>query len=83
MKAVVYHPYRGPEPGILELAEVAPPKVHVDSVLVRVHAAAVNPAIGDNATRYASHELAATRHGKGRIVLRVIPQSQKRVLAHR
>ncbi|MGX7681276.1 NADP-dependent oxidoreductase [Jatrophihabitans sp. DSM 45814] len=42
MKAVVYHRYGGPE--VLELAEVAPPKVHVDSVLVRVHAAAVNPA---------------------------------------
>jgi NADPH:quinone reductase-like Zn-dependent oxidoreductase len=42
MKAVVYHRYGGPE--VLELADVAPPKMHVDSVLVRVHAAAVNPA---------------------------------------
>jgi NADPH:quinone reductase-like Zn-dependent oxidoreductase len=42
MKAVVYHRYGGPE--VLELAEVAPPKIHVDSVLVRVQAAAVNPA---------------------------------------
>ena len=42
MKAIVYHRYGGPE--VLELADVAPPKVHVDSVLVRVHAAAVNPA---------------------------------------
>jgi NADPH:quinone reductase-like Zn-dependent oxidoreductase len=41
MKAIVYHRYGGPE--VLELAEVAPPKVNVDSVLVRVHAAAVNP----------------------------------------
>jgi NADPH:quinone reductase-like Zn-dependent oxidoreductase len=42
MKAVVYYRYGGPE--VLELADVAPPKMHVDSVLVRVHAAAVNPA---------------------------------------
>jgi NADPH:quinone reductase-like Zn-dependent oxidoreductase len=42
MKAIVYHRYGGPE--VLELTDVAPPKVHVDSVLVRVHAAAVNPA---------------------------------------
>jgi hypothetical protein len=42
MKAVVHHRYGGPE--VLELAEVAPPKIHVDSVLVRVQAAAVNPA---------------------------------------
>jgi NADPH:quinone reductase-like Zn-dependent oxidoreductase len=42
MKAVVYYRYGGPE--VLELAEVAPPKMHVDSVLVRVQAAAVNPA---------------------------------------
>jgi NADPH:quinone reductase-like Zn-dependent oxidoreductase len=42
MRAVVYHHYGGPE--VLELAEVAPPKLHVDSVLVRVQAAAVNPA---------------------------------------
>jgi NADPH:quinone reductase-like Zn-dependent oxidoreductase len=41
MKAIVYHRYGGPE--VLELADVAPPKVNVDSVLVRVHAAAVNP----------------------------------------
>jgi NADPH:quinone reductase-like Zn-dependent oxidoreductase len=42
MKAVVYHRYGGPE--VLEVVDVAPPKMHVDSVLVRVHAAAVNPA---------------------------------------
>ena len=42
MKAVVYYRYGGPE--VLELTDVAPPKMHVDSVLVRVHAAAVNPA---------------------------------------
>src|SRR5882757_1244399 len=41
MKAIVYHRYGGPK--VVELAEVAPPKVNVDSVLVRVHAAAVNP----------------------------------------
>ncbi|MFJ5899424.1 NADP-dependent oxidoreductase [Streptomyces sp. NPDC093064] len=42
MKAIIYQRYGGPE--VLELAEVEPPKVHVDSVLVRVRAAAVNPA---------------------------------------
>jgi NADPH:quinone reductase-like Zn-dependent oxidoreductase len=41
MKAIIYHRYGGPE--VLEFADVAPPKVNVDSVLVRVHAAAVNP----------------------------------------
>ncbi|WP_089105082.1 NADP-dependent oxidoreductase [Streptomyces hyaluromycini] len=42
MKAIIYRRYGGPE--VPELAEVEPPKVHVDSVLVRVRAAAVNPA---------------------------------------
>jgi NADPH:quinone reductase-like Zn-dependent oxidoreductase len=42
MKAMVYRRYGGPE--VLELAELPPPKTHVDSVLVRVRAAAVNPA---------------------------------------
>jgi NADPH:quinone reductase-like Zn-dependent oxidoreductase len=42
MKAVVYHRYGGPE--VLELVDVAPPKMHVGSVLVRVHAAGVKPA---------------------------------------
>ncbi|MGW7544343.1 NADP-dependent oxidoreductase [Streptomyces sp. NPDC054770] len=42
MQAIVYRRYGGPE--VLELAEVKPPKVHVDSVLVRIRAAAVNPA---------------------------------------
>ena len=42
MKAVVYRRYGGPE--ALELAELPEPKTHVDSVLVRVRAAALNPA---------------------------------------
>lgn len=42
MKAVVYRSYGGPE--VLELAELPEPKMHVDSVLVRVKTAGVNPA---------------------------------------
>jgi NADPH:quinone reductase-like Zn-dependent oxidoreductase len=42
MKAVVYRSYGGPE--VLELAELPDPTIHVDSVLVRIKAAAVNPA---------------------------------------
>lgn len=42
MKAMVYRRYGGPE--VLELAELPEPKTHVDSVLVRVRAAALNPA---------------------------------------
>ncbi|MFE4964194.1 NADP-dependent oxidoreductase [Streptomyces sp. NPDC056660] len=42
MQAIIYRRYGGPE--VLELAEVEPPKVHVDSVLVWIRAAAVNPA---------------------------------------
>jgi len=42
MKAVVYRSYGGPE--VLELVELPDPAVHVDSVLVRIKAAAVNPA---------------------------------------
>jgi NADPH:quinone reductase-like Zn-dependent oxidoreductase len=42
MRAMVYRQYGGPE--VLELAELPPPKTHVDSVLVRVRAAALNPA---------------------------------------
>ncbi|RSN01276.1 alcohol dehydrogenase [Streptomyces sp. WAC 01325] len=42
MKAMVYRRYGGPE--VLELAELPEPKTHVDSVLVRVKAAALNPA---------------------------------------
>jgi NADPH:quinone reductase-like Zn-dependent oxidoreductase len=42
MKAMVYRQYGGPE--VLELAELPEPKTHVDSVLVRVLAAALNPA---------------------------------------
>jgi NADPH:quinone reductase-like Zn-dependent oxidoreductase len=42
MRAMVYRRYGGPE--VLELAELPPPKTHVDSVLVRVRAAALNPA---------------------------------------
>ncbi|GLU47692.1 NADP-dependent oxidoreductase [Nocardiopsis ansamitocini] len=41
MKAVVYNSYGGPE--VLEIAEVADPKVGPDSVLIRVKAASVNP----------------------------------------
>jgi NADPH:quinone reductase-like Zn-dependent oxidoreductase len=42
MRAIIHHSYGGPE--VLELAELPEPRVHVDSVLVRVKAAAVNPA---------------------------------------
>ncbi|TRO55727.1 NADP-dependent oxidoreductase [Streptomyces sp. IB201691-2A2] len=42
MQAIIYRRYGGPE--VLELVDVEPPKLHVDSVLVRVRAAAVNPA---------------------------------------
>ncbi|KMS79480.1 MULTISPECIES: NADP-dependent oxidoreductase [Streptomyces] len=42
MKAMVYRRYGGPE--VLELAELPRPRTHVDSVLVRVRAAALNPA---------------------------------------
>jgi NADPH:quinone reductase-like Zn-dependent oxidoreductase len=42
MKAMVYDRYGGPE--VLRLAELPEPKTHVDSVLVRVRAAALNPA---------------------------------------
>ncbi|MFF3256114.1 NADP-dependent oxidoreductase [Actinacidiphila glaucinigra] len=42
MKAMVYRSYGGPE--VLELAELPQPKAHVDSVVVRVRAAALNPA---------------------------------------
>lgn len=39
---MVYRSYGGPE--VLELAELPRPRTHVDSVLVRVRAAALNPA---------------------------------------
>jgi NADPH:quinone reductase-like Zn-dependent oxidoreductase len=42
MKAVVYRRYGGPE--VLEYTDVPDPKLSQDSVLVRVRAAAVNPA---------------------------------------
>ncbi|WP_326943160.1 NADP-dependent oxidoreductase [Amycolatopsis sp. NBC_01307] len=42
MKAVVYHRYGGPE--VLEIAELPEPVVDLDGVLVRVRAAALNPA---------------------------------------
>jgi NADPH:quinone reductase-like Zn-dependent oxidoreductase len=42
VKAVVYHRYGGPE--VLEIAELPEPKVNLDGVLVRVRAAALNPA---------------------------------------
>jgi NADPH:quinone reductase-like Zn-dependent oxidoreductase len=42
MQAVVYRTYGGPE--VLELVELPDPTIHVDSVLVRIQAAAVNPA---------------------------------------
>jgi NADPH:quinone reductase-like Zn-dependent oxidoreductase len=41
MKAVIYRLYGGPE--VLELVELPDPTVHVDSVLVRIKGAAVNP----------------------------------------
>jgi NADPH:quinone reductase-like Zn-dependent oxidoreductase len=42
MKAVAYRSYGRPE--VLELVELPDPTVHVDSVLVRIKGAAVNPA---------------------------------------
>jgi NADPH:quinone reductase-like Zn-dependent oxidoreductase len=42
MKAMVYHRYGGPE--VLELVEMPEPKLSQNSVLVRIKAAAVNPA---------------------------------------
>jgi len=42
VKAVVHNRFGGPE--VLELVELSEPKVNVDAVLVRVKAAAVNPA---------------------------------------
>jgi NADPH:quinone reductase-like Zn-dependent oxidoreductase len=42
VKAIVYRQYGGPE--VLELAEVPEPKVAQNSVLIRVKAAALNPA---------------------------------------
>ncbi|MBA6434779.1 NADP-dependent oxidoreductase [Streptomyces sp. GMR22] len=42
MRAMVYRRYGGPD--VLEPAELPEPKTHVDSVLVRVKAAALNPA---------------------------------------
>ncbi|MEV7152266.1 NADP-dependent oxidoreductase [Streptomyces sp. NPDC093084] len=42
VKAMVYRRFGGPE--VLEAADLPVPRTHVDSVLVRVRAAAVNPA---------------------------------------
>jgi NADPH:quinone reductase-like Zn-dependent oxidoreductase len=42
MKAITHDRFGGPE--VLRLTDLAPPKMHLDSVLVRVKAAAVNPA---------------------------------------
>ena len=42
MKAIIYRRYGGPE--VLELAEVPDPMLAQNSVLIRVKAAALNPA---------------------------------------
>jgi NADPH:quinone reductase-like Zn-dependent oxidoreductase len=42
VKAIIYRQYGGPE--VLELAEVPDPKLAQNSVLIRVKAAALNPA---------------------------------------
>jgi NADPH:quinone reductase-like Zn-dependent oxidoreductase len=42
MKAAVYHSFGGPE--VLEVVEAPEPKMNVDQVLIRVKAAALNPA---------------------------------------
>ncbi|RKN27946.1 NADP-dependent oxidoreductase [Micromonospora musae] len=47
MKAIVYRRFGGPD--VLELAELPPPKMQQDSVLIRVRAAGLNPA--DNLIR--------------------------------
>jgi len=42
MKAAVYHSFGGPE--VLEVVGAPEPKMNVDQVLIRVKAAALNPA---------------------------------------
>ena len=41
MKAVTYHQYDSPE--VLQLQEVAQPKLRADVVLVKIYAASINP----------------------------------------
>src|SRR6187549_1974037 len=43
MRAIVHARYGRPEPGVLDLREVAVPVPEDDQVLVRVHASSVNP----------------------------------------
>src|SRR6266478_4978802 len=46
MKAILVHKFGGPE--VLKLEEVPTPKLAAGQVLVRVHAAGVNEAVGDS-----------------------------------
>lgn len=41
MKAIVYHKYGSPD--VLELKDIDQPVVNEDDILVRVHAASINP----------------------------------------
>ncbi|GAA2808269.1 NADP-dependent oxidoreductase [Crossiella cryophila] len=55
MRAMVYRRFGGPE--VLEPADLPEPKTHLDSVLVRVRAAALNPADLSNQSGLFEHTL--------------------------